>query len=203
MEDNVTGKSALNAVQNSLDDVIIELLEPELILPEFQMDDKISVRAKRPRFNEADAKAAAQIKIASQEKVPKNNVQIGGMQLVYVPFWVFAVELEEDNTITLRLNAVSGEFEEEEGESAEGEEEREEGPIPYRGKTKSELVGETLHELQSPSGWFAYLKQFAENVILLLTPNKEHPNRWLTILILIIIALVLLGVGFIQLPTPK
>lgn len=191
VDETTQGESALNAISNLLDEVIAESASPEMILNELSVPKDVKVNQKTPRFALDDAKIAAQIKIAAQEKVPKANVHIAGMRLVYVPFWIASIELEEDNKITLKINGVTGEFE------------GEESGVPFRGKTRGELLRETLGDLRSPGGWADYLKTFAEGVILLFQPNKEHPNRRLIIIILVLIALALLAIGFIKFPTPQ
>ncbi len=184
------GASSLNAVKNSLDEVIAEIANPDIIQDRFEEPQKIKVIVKNPRFTLDEAKGAAQIKIAAQEKVPRTNVHISGMRLVYVPFWVYKIELDEDNEVKLRINAVSGEFE------------GEESGIPYQGSTATELAKETLSDLRNPEGWATFIGNLVNDVILLFQPQKEHPNRWLMIIILAIIALVLLGMGFVKWPTP-
>ncbi len=191
VEESTQGTSSLNAVKNSLDEVIAEMVNPDGIQNSFDEPSKIKVSVKNPRFTLDEAKGVAQIKIAAQEKVPKSNVHIHGMRLVYVPFWVYKMELDEDNEIKLRINAVSGEFE------------GEESGIPYQGNTATELAKETLSDLRNPEGWSTFIGNLASDIILLFQPQKEHPNRWLMIIILILIALFLFGLGFINLPTPK
>ncbi len=191
VEETVKGTNSLNAVQNTLDEVIAEMAPPEMIQPAFEEPPKCAVNARPPRFSLEEAKNVAQIKVAAQEKVPKANVHISGMQLVYVPFWIFSITLDEDNAVKLRVNGVSGEFE------------GEESGVPYQGSTATELAKETLSDLQSPSGWIEYIQTFLHHVILLFQPSKEHPNRWMIILILVLIAAFLLLLGFIKWPTPQ
>lgn len=182
------GSSSINAATNQLDDVIAEICPPELIQSEFIDPKDVKVNVKEPRFTMDEAKGSAQIKIAAHEKVPRANVHISGLRLVYFPFWQYKVELDEENTLKIRINGITGEFE------------NEESGIPYQGKTKTELLHETVSDLQNPGGWGEYLSNFIKDIFLLLRPSQEHPNRWLMIFILILIALFLLGLGFIKLP---
>ena len=191
VHESVQGTSSLNAVKNALDDVIAEMVNPDMIQPFFDEPPKTKVTAKNPRFSLEEAKGAAQIKIAAQEKVPRGNVHVSGMRLVYIPFWVYKITLDEDNEVKLRINAVSGEFE------------GEESGIPYQGNTATELAKETLSDLRSPEGWSTFIGNIVNDFLLLFQPNKEHPNRWMMILILLLIALFLLALGFINLPTPQ
>ncbi len=184
------GESSLNAITNMLDEVVPELAPPEMVKAEFSVGKNVQVNVKNPRFSLEEAKTNAQIKIAAHEKVPKSNVHISGMRLVYVPYWSFALDLDEETSVRLKINAVSGEFEN--GESG----------IPYRGQTRGELLEETIHDLKNPKDWSGYLESFARDVVLLFQHGKEHPNRRLIILVLIIIAIILLGIGFVKLPTP-
>ena len=191
VEESSHGKSSLNALKNELDDVIAEMVDPETIQAEFSCAQTITVEQKKPRFPAEDAKSIAQIKIAAQEHVPRANVHISGLQLVYIPFWVVKIELEEENEIKLRINAFTGEFEKE-------------NPIEYRGKSAGELVGETLSDLRSPSNWVDYIISIAKDIgTMILKPDDEHPNRRLAIVILLIVALILLAIGFVKLPLPK
>jgi len=191
VHESVQGTSSLNAVKNSLDDVIAEMVNPDMIQPFFEEPAKTKVTAKNPRFSLDEAKGAAQIKIAAQEKVPRGNVHVSGMRLVYIPFWVYKIILDEDNDVKLRINAVSGEFE------------GEESGIPYQGSTATELAKETISDLRSAEGWSSFVGNLVNDFLLLFQPNKEHPNRWMMILILLLIALFLLALGFVNLPTPE
>ncbi|QQR92882.1 MAG: hypothetical protein IPJ89_01395 [Candidatus Iainarchaeum archaeon] len=188
--ENVHGKSSLNAVKNELDEVIAEMVDPETIQAEFSVANTVTVEQKKPRFPAEDAKSVAQIKIAAQEHVPRANVHISGLQLVYVPFWVAKVELEEENEVKLRINGFTGEFENE-------------NPVEYRGKSPTELVGETLSDLRSPSNWVEYIISILKDIgDVILKPDAEHPNRRMVIFILIVIAIILLAIGFVKLPVP-
>lgn len=191
VEESTQGMSSLNAVKNTLDEVIAEMSPPEVVQNGFDVPPKITAAPKNPRFSLEEAKGAAQIKIAAQEKVPRANVHISGMRLVYVPFWVYTITLDEDNEIKLRINGFSGEFE------------GEESGVPYQGSTATELARETLSDLRNPEGWAEFLGNLIKDAILLFQPQKEHPNRRMMILILILIALFLLALGFIKLPTPQ
>ncbi len=190
VDESTQGINSLNAVKNELDEVIAEMASPEVMLSVFEVPSKIKAFVKNPRFSLDEAKGAAQIKIAAQEKVARGNVHITGMHLVYVPFWVCKITLDEDNQIKLRINGMSGEFE------------GEESGIPYQGSTATELAKETLSDLQSPQGWVEHASGLAHDIILLFQPSKEHPNRWMAILVLVVIALVLFGIGFITWPAP-
>ncbi|MEK6970502.1 MAG: hypothetical protein AABW68_02290 [archaeon] len=185
---SVQGVSSVNAVSNALDDVVAELCPPELIRGEFTDPKDVSVNVKEPRFSLEEAKSSSQIKIAAHEKVPRSNVHILGMRLVYIPFWEYGIELEVDNRIRIRVNAVTGEFE------------GEESGIPYQGKTKTELVKETLSDLQHPSGWADYIVHFGRDLVSLFRLDKEHPNRGVMVVILLIIAFFLLVLGFVKFP---
>lgn len=182
------GISGVNAVTNKLDDVIAELCPPELIQNEFSDPKDVKVNVKEPRFTLEEAKASSQIKIAAHEKVARSNVHILGMKLVYFPFWEYRITFDEDNKLKTRINAITGEFE------------NEESGIQYQGKSKTELLRETVSDLQSPGGWSEYVGNFVRDFILLLQPSKEHPNRWLMIAILVLIAIFLLVLGFVKLP---
>jgi len=182
------GVSSVNAITNKLDDVIAELCPPELIQSEFSDPKDVKVNVKEPRFTLEEAKGSAQIKIAAHEKVPRSNVHISGVRLVYIPFWEYRIEFDEDNKLKTRVNAITGEFE------------NEDSGIQYQGKSKTELLRETVSDLQSPSGWAEYVGNFVRDFVLLLQPTKEHPNRWLMVLILVVIALFLFGLGFVKFP---
>ncbi len=192
VEESVKGISSLNAVHNTLDEIIAELVSPELIEKEISDPKGVKIEIKEPRFSLEDAKAAAQIKIAAQEKVPRGNVHILGMRLVYVPFWVFSIQLDEDTKIKVRLNAFSGEFE------------GDETGIPYQGQTKTQLLKETVGELQTAEGWAEHLQNFIRDLLSLFTPEgRQNSNKWVVYAILIVVALILLGIGFIKFPAPQ
>ncbi len=182
------GISSLNAVTNKLDDVISEMSPPELIQSEFSDPKDVKINVREPRLSLDEAKAVAQIKIAAQEHVARANVHIAGIRLVYVPYWVYQMDLDEDTHVKIRMNAVDGEYEDEES------------GIPFQGKTKSQLLRETVSDLQHPSGWVEYFSNFIKDFFLLFRPSQEHPNRWVMVLLLIVIALALLALGFVKLP---
>lgn len=192
VEESVKGVSSLNAVKNSLDDVIAQLVSPETIRKEITDPKGIKIETKEPRFSLDDAKGSAQIKIAAQEKVPRGNVHILGMRLVYVPFWIYKIEFDEETIVKVRVNAFSGEFE------------GEETGIPYQGRSGTELLKETVGELQTAEGWADYLQNFIKDLLSLFTTgNTQAGNKWVIYVILIVIAIVLLGIGFIEFPAPE
>ncbi|MEK6821042.1 MAG: hypothetical protein AABY11_01425 [archaeon] len=187
VEESTEGISCVNAVSSALDDAAAENISPESLLKSFIPIEKAVFKIKEPRLNGEEARAIAQIKIAAQEHVPKVNVLISGMRLVYLPSWIFKVELDEE-PLTLRMSAFSGELD----EGAE---------IPYRGKSHGEVLKETLSDLKSPSGWIDYFREWLTHVVLVFQPHKEHPNRLGVVVVLVFILLVLLAIGFIQWPS--
>ncbi len=192
VEESVKGVSSLNAVKNALDDITAELVSPETIHKEITDPKGVKIEVKEPRFGLDDAKGSAQIKIAAQEKVPRGNVHILGMRLVYVPFWIFKLQFDEETSVKVRINAFSGEFE------------GDETGIPYQGQSKTQLLKETVGELQTAEGWSEYLQNFFRDLLSLFTPGSTQVgNKWVIYAILIVIAIVLLGIGFVKLPTPQ
>lgn len=184
------GTGCLNSLKNELDDVCSELINPELIQQSFEIGEKQEVKTRSPLFDESEIKEAVRIKIAAKENVPKNNVHLAGVKLVYVPFWVFSVQLNEEK-LELRINGLSGSFDS-----------HDESPVPYRERTKRELLSETIGDLRSPKNWFSYAGGLLKSFFSMLNPNKPHPDRWMLIFILVLIVLFLIGMGFIDLPTP-
>jgi hypothetical protein len=187
-----SGKGCVNAIKNVLDDVCAELINPELVEQTFESEEEQEVKVRKPLFESGEAKESIQIKVAAKEGVPKNNVLLSGIKLVFVPFWVFNVQLEEDNKekIELRMNGINGSFD------------HEESPVPYRGKTKTELVSETVQDLKSPANWVSYFSQTIRGFLEMLNPNQPHPNRWMLIFLLVLVVLFLIGIGFIKFPLP-
>lgn len=191
VEESTEGVSALNAAANTLEPEIGELAELEKIIDTFVPPKGITWKARTPRFEKDEAKGIAQIRIAAQEKVPRGNVHITGVILLYVPNWIFSVELDGES-LTLRLNAVSGELE------GAGE------VIPYHGKTRTQVFRETISDLRDPESWGQYVGELFHDFWHTIHPGKDNPaNYWMIIFLLILVALILLAIGFIPLPPPQ
>jgi hypothetical protein len=77
----------------------------------------------------------------------------------------------------------------------------EESGIPYQGKTKTQLLKETVSEIQHPGELAGYITHFVTDFAMIFRPSHEHPNRWIFIGILVLIAIILIGIGFVKLPT--
>jgi hypothetical protein len=136
------GRMALNAFDSELDEEIAGLFEEEETRLEKRTPKEQECEIQKARLTAEEAKQLAQVKMAAQLSLGKDNVIISALELIYAPFWVGAVKIAEQE-YSVQANAVSG--------ALAGLEE-----LPARGKSYGELTKETLSELKDPFAWIKY-----------------------------------------------
>ena len=187
-----SGKMALNAFTNELDENISYLYESGDAEMEQKPTADYPFKVQRPKIREREAKEIASIRLASQMNLKKDNVIISGLELVYLPIW-FAWITVAEGTYKMQINAVSGEILNEE-------------QVPEREKGWLEVTNETIQDLKRPGAWIEYTQQVGAGFFSFITNNalvqsfteQIKTNRRLQIAILAIIAVILIlwTIGF-------
>ncbi len=144
------GTSCMNGNNGELSEELYSLLEespPETVsTPEqgypFEVD-KLSL-------GEKDAVRLLPLKLSQQFQISPKNFSITEIQLVYVPVWTAAFELNGQG-FEVQYNAANGEI-------------LQEADIPFRKKGFIDLSWETLNELKQPNKWLEYSHALASDV---------------------------------------
>lgn len=176
-----SGKAALDAISNALDDYAASLFDSPGVKLTNKIDHKYPYEVQRPLVRHTpEIQKIIQVKMAAKLQLPKDNVIITGVEMVYVPFWVAYVAVAEGN-YRLDINAVTGEI-------------LNEQEVPEREKTWLEVTSETFEDLKRPGAWLEYSKQVGtglfSGILSLPVFDTLRENRKLQIIILLIIALV-------------
>ena len=137
-----SGERAFNARTKELDKKLVAMHENE---QRQDASEATGAEVLNGKISEEEAKKVLPILLASENSALKDNVNISGLQFVYVPVWHANVHLD-GKTVELALNATTAEFLNPED-------------LPMREKTKNELVAEVLHELSDPSEWLRYASE--------------------------------------------
>jgi len=178
VSDTAEGIMAMDAQTNVLDEGIAGLFQEEVPQTSHKPAQGYQFEVERALIGEKDAVKVAQIKMAKQLELPKENLLISGLKLVYVPIWVASVSVAE-GTYKLEFNAVNGEL-------------MSEAEIPEREKGWLEVTGETLSELKEPGAWVRYTQSVGGNLFTVLQNNPLTQavlsNKQLQILLLAVIA---------------
>ncbi len=187
------GCMALNAFDSELNEEIAQLFEEEELNLEKKTPKEVAFELQKTRLNDEEAKQIAQVKVAAQLSLGKDNIIISALELVYVPFWLTIAKVGEEE-YRVEINAVSG--------AMTGLEE-----LPERGKGYGELAKETVSELKDPFAWAKYSASIIIDIAKWIW--NSAPVQWLAgqiktnkrfqiaILLCIIILLGLKEAGFI------
>lgn len=179
------GISAMHGQSSELEDSVGELfnaLESEMISkPVVEHFKVVRFRIQRP-----EAGRLVQLKIASRLGIDSENIVVSGLKPVFVPVWVCSASFE-GNEMEFQVGAVEGALLSDE-------------EVPYRGKTTSDLAGETLSDLKSPGNWIKYFVDMIKGIIGFFwsvgVGNEEQKgilrNRGVRWLILVIIVLLII-----------
>ncbi|MDO8627898.1 MAG: hypothetical protein Q7K42_05510 [Candidatus Diapherotrites archaeon] len=176
-----SGSNAINASTRELDPEVAELEEENP--PEKVGETLPNSVVERSGLDADEAKDLVAIKIAKELELPKNNVLISNLHMVYFPMWKVEVTVE-DKSVPLEFDAVTGDL--------LGEPE-----IPEKGSSWEDAAKQTVTELKEPNNW---LKYFAEGIIWIISHpllknlgHKLWTNRRLqAVILLIILALIVL-----------
>ncbi|MFH1256722.1 MAG: hypothetical protein V1494_05535 [Candidatus Diapherotrites archaeon] len=181
VSDTQSGELSFSAVDSEVNEEIASLLdEGELIQ---QPEEGYKFEALRAKIRLNEAKEIAKIKAAHSASVPKDNVIVSNLRMVYFPEWVADVEVAQ-GTFELTINGVTGEiFSTEE--------------IPKRKKGWLELSAETLKELQSPGAWIKYSSEIGGGAVKAFSGSRfMHDKRFQIIVLALIAILVVLWTYF-------
>lgn len=186
VSDHVSGKMALNAYTNELDENVHFLYESADVKLEQKPTKDYPFEIQRPKVREREAREIAAVRIAAKISVPKENVIISGLEMVYLPMW-FAWVTVAEGTYKLQINAVGGEILNEE-------------QVPERERGWLEVTSETLEELKQPGAWVEYTSEIGRGIFSFITQNplvlsaieKLKADRRLQIIVLIIILIIVI-----------
>ncbi len=175
-----SGRMALNAYTNELSEDIGYLYDSMEAALVNEPTKEYPYEVQRPKVREAEAKRIIPVKMAARFSLPKENVIVSGLELVYLPMWAVWLTVAE-GTFKLQINAVSGEILNQE-------------EVPERERGWLELTSETLEELKQPGAWVEYTHEIGTGFVSWLAQN-----RFLQIVVLAIIAVLaaLWTMGFI------
>lgn len=189
------GVTAMNGQNSELEEEIGQIfdeMENELVRKPVETEFKVV----RFRIREAEAPKLAQLKMAAKLGIDKENIVISGLKQVYFPVWISSASFEEQS-LEFQIDALQGNL-------------LSETEVPERGKTASELAGETVSDLKNPLNWLRYLFDFIKGIVLFLWNNPVSAwfrnqlatnNRFRIIVLIVIVLLILANeIGWIQLP---
>ncbi|MFH1586249.1 MAG: hypothetical protein ABID38_00150 [Candidatus Diapherotrites archaeon] len=140
VKDEIQEKMALDALTDEFSDMASNLGEEKPIENQVIKDEEIE--ALNPLIFEEEAKELLPLKLSAKFDIPRGNVFITGMRMVYAPEWKYLVEVDT-KTYDFTIDAVNG--------GLEGDEK-----IPVRDKGWNEITKETISELQNPGAWVKY-----------------------------------------------
>ncbi|MDO8625431.1 MAG: hypothetical protein Q7R47_05085, partial [Candidatus Diapherotrites archaeon] len=122
------GTAALDAISGDVDDAVPPLFDTY----SDQLTTKSAVehfKIERSHFRDTEVQKLAQLRMAAKLSIPKDDVVISGVRLVYLPVWIISAVFE-DNEMDFEIEAVEGALVSEE-------------EVPFKGHTASELARET------------------------------------------------------------
>lgn len=183
------GIFVLDALSGELEIELSDNFENPTLVPFRQAteDSDFSVNVQKPSLSHKEAEKVALLKTAKQLELPKKNVEISSMRLVYVPVWNVNVSIP-DGDFELDYSGVDGEL-------------LSEDTIPERIKEKGEVANEAISELTDPRNWGTY----AQNLIRDIYESEHlrnvgkfllHDSKGRIILTIILLYLVLRLLGF-------
>lgn len=180
-----SGKMVFDAESGELNEELSYLIEENSPTSSVKPPQGYPCETIPPAFSIQEVKKIAGLKLAEKLSLPKDNVEVSGVRLVFVPVWIAFITVSQ-GTFKIEVNAVDGSLMREE-------------QVPFREKGFLELTGETLQELKQPGKWLEYSKGIAGSVYhssLLHSIGKAiMQNYWLQIAIIIfLIVLIILAV---------
>ena len=183
------GFNAMNAFENDFDQEVADIARDPELTKTNEVDDDEEFNVLNSKTSEQEVREIILVKLADQQKVPRDSILLSALELNYVPFWIVKVRIEEKE-LGLSVNASDGKL-------------LHADLVPDREKGMSELTSEALAELSNPLEWLNYSKDIASSVAKGLfshSPKKTHAgdnalvldNRDMQILILAIIAILVI-----------
>ncbi|MFH1587782.1 MAG: hypothetical protein ABIA76_00395 [Candidatus Diapherotrites archaeon] len=179
--DETSGKLALDAVKNEFNSNFSKFFGSHKVIEEQPVSAERDAKIIFPSVAFDKAEEVIKVKLASRFKLGKENIVVSGLKLVFIPFYVSQINLNEEK-YELKINAFTGETTCDKS-------------IPVRPKEFNEIVSETMHELSDPLSWGEYAFDSIET----LADEKTGLTIKLgTLLVgLAILVLILVLIGFI------
>ncbi|MBN3037348.1 MAG: hypothetical protein JW834_02790 [Candidatus Diapherotrites archaeon] len=140
-----SSQMCMNGLTGALEPVFIEIMKEIPTVEEKEITHSIQNEIKRLVIQKDEVKSLAQIKIAGQMGVQKDIITVSGVRLVYMPLWVFWVEVGR-RTKRIDMDAISG------------------SPlniqdVPTRERGTMEVTMDMLEDLKRPENWVDYSKR--------------------------------------------
>lgn len=185
------GTYSIDAASGELETDLGEYFETADLGPFEEPGEEASFErdTQKPKLSFKEAERLAQLKTAKELGVPKNNVEVSSMRLVYFPIWRVSVSVAKGE-FDVDFSGVDGEVLSDED-------------IPERDKGHGELAGEAVSELSSPNKWVENFGNLVRDIYeseQLRAVGKFflHDKVGRIILLLFVLALVLVFLGWIR-----
>jgi hypothetical protein len=143
--ESFSSQMCLNARTGELVPMIVQITKELPLEKSTEITHNVSFETEKPTVQESEVKEIAQIKIAGQLGIPRSNVTISAINLMYVPTYQIWVTLSS-GIRKVELDGMSG--------SPLNIEE-----VPARERGFLEVTRDTLEELKTPKGWVDYSKK--------------------------------------------
>ncbi len=191
------GKLALNAATRELsEEIAAEAPAPSEGNLIKELPDQMKPEIQESVLSKEEAEKIAAIKTAALLGTALDSIVLSGFKKIYWPIWQISATIGEkgkEKKVEFQASAATG--------TVQGAEQ-----VPERAKGSIEIIQETLQELKQPSAWLRYTKEIAagaagqaaaqgkkgsngEKKQIWQLPQK--PSFWITIALLIILAIVL------------
>lgn len=155
-----SGKMALNARTYELVEEVSYLYESAEGEMQNMPTSEYPYEIQRPKLVRTRvAERIIAVRLAAQLGLPKENVILSGLELVYLPQWFVWVTVAE-GTFHLQINAYNGEMVNSE-------------QVPERERGWLELTSETLEELKQPDAWIEYTREISQSAWLWFAENRQ------------------------------
>lgn len=183
------GTFVLDGITGELETEFSDNLQNPTLVPfeKSTEESEFDIDIEKPKVSNKEAEKIALLQTAKNLGLPKKNVEITSLKLVYVPVWIASVSIPEGD-FELEYSGVDGEL-------------LSEDTIPEREKARGELAGEAVGELTSPSKWGEYFSNLVKDIyesehLRSIGKFLIHDTRGRIILTIIIVYLILRLLGF-------
>lgn len=143
--ESFSSRMCMNGVTGQLEPIIAQVTEEIPVEKSKEIVHDTAYKVKNPTVKEKEVKDVAKIKIAGQVGIPKDNVTISGVTLIYVPVYTVWVTLSSGYR-RIDLDAISGSPLNIES-------------VPERERGFTEVTADMLEDLKTPQGWVDYSKK--------------------------------------------
>jgi len=134
-----SGLMAMNAITGELEPILSDTMEGRPTKQVKEITHDLQYELQRTSISMKEVKDTAQIKMAGQFNLRKQDLAVSGFRIVYWPIWRIFVQLK-NRVQRVDVDAIDGNplnFEQ----------------VPTREKTWMEVTSDTLGKLKSPKGW--------------------------------------------------